>query len=689
MDLQQAGVGNMLDTIQQGTQGAQDFLESSERMRESGAFDVINQARESGEKIEGIFGEQFDTFRAGADKLEATAAEGKGITARAEERYTKAKGALEEGIGRGLEAYETGVQKAEGGISEGLDLLRGRARRTTVPGQDILEGKLAAKTQEGVRQIKELGGGQGLSAISELVQGEEESLRDLAIEGSRQRMVSETELADSLMRTAQTREGMYRGLGDAYTRAGSSMAGFESDVTGALSSAERADLANRLGVSQVGLDLLGEGYLGMAGAADTAAGRNIAARQYGTGLMGDIYSEQAQMGYAGAGRAAEAQRYGLSAQQAGYDQRAAMMAQNLGMTAEAQRYGIGVTGEYDQMLASQAMAATGMMGDVGQYGINLTGQQYANLTDTQRQNLERGMGTAQWGTQAQAQAQMGYADMVGAQTGQMGAAEQAAYGDYAAALQAQGGAGAQWGQMGAAGAGQAAQMAGDAYTQYYGNVAGAQQGLAGFYGQRAQDMANRELSATQYQAGLGMQGMGMAGTAGQYAADVGLSGARDLAGLQQGYYGGMTDLSLQQGMGMGDYYGRAGQQNINTALQAAQLRSTGITTNAALMGDYYQQQMEQDKLKYQTNQLDPWMMQNQYYQQRAAQTDPFMAGMGYQGDVASLTFAQQDRMAAAANNRYNAKMQLWSGIAGAIGNLGSNFMQAGQNYQPAYQNYGY
>jgi hypothetical protein len=669
MDFQQAGVGNMLDTIQQGTQGARDYLESSQKMKDAGALDVINRAKESGEDIQGIFGERFDTFSAGADKMESMAAEGKDITGRAEAGYAEAKETLREGLGRGLETYEAGIQKAEEGIGEGLDILKTRARRTTVPGQDILEGKLAAKTQEGVRQIKELGGGQGLAAISDLVSEEQESLRDLAIEGSRQRMVSEAELASGLMDAAQTKEGMYRGLGDAYTRAGSSMAGFESDITARMTAGERADLAQRLGVSQAGLELLGEGYLGMAGAADTAAARDIAASQYATGLKGGAYGDLANLALTGTAMETEAMRYGLGAAERGYMTEADAMARNLNLTAEAQRFGMGLTGEYDMALANQQMAEAGMMGEMGQYGINLTGQNYADRMNIQAQNLNRNIDVGRYATDAQYRAQVDYANMITGQTDRMAGAEERGYANYATALQAQGGAEAERARMLAGGAETSAMMKGGALTGYYDRLAAARGDMAGLYERQGLNVYDRESENARYLADLGMRGTGMAADARTNAAMFGADAATREAGMRMDYSRGLADLERQRGFAMTDLRGQIGERGIATETQAAQMEYGGMMTEAGFLGDYYNTLADEKRRQYEYNEFIPWQTKSSFLENEYRATDPRAYQMDYLGTRQGMDWALYNQNLARENAAMNSRNQMWGNVLTTAGTV--------------------
>lgn len=92
-----------------------------------------------------------------------------------------------------------------------LDLYKERAVRGKLPGQDIMERRIASRRAEAVRDITQRGGGiSSIGAVSGLYGEEAGQLQDIAIEAARQKAAREEELGMAYGTTTEMMGQAYR-----------------------------------------------------------------------------------------------------------------------------------------------------------------------------------------------------------------------------------------------------------------------------------------------------------------------------------------------------------------------------------------------------------------------------------------------------------------------------------------------
>jgi hypothetical protein len=109
---------------------------------------------------------------------------------------------LQGGLNTAVDATRTGATDYLNTIRENygksLDIYRGQAARTTIPGQALMEEGISRNSANALRSVKDLGGSGGskLSAIADVYANQQAGLKDIALQASAYRDANKTKLAD-------------------------------------------------------------------------------------------------------------------------------------------------------------------------------------------------------------------------------------------------------------------------------------------------------------------------------------------------------------------------------------------------------------------------------------------------------------------------------------------------------------
>lgn len=95
-----------------------------------------------------------------------------------------------------------------GSMEEAVDLFRGAARRTEIPGQDILTGDIKAGTAGGIEAMLQMGGAEAFGGAAQLVGQEQEAISGMAVPLAQMKLAAEQQLGSALFRKGETEKEM-------------------------------------------------------------------------------------------------------------------------------------------------------------------------------------------------------------------------------------------------------------------------------------------------------------------------------------------------------------------------------------------------------------------------------------------------------------------------------------------------
>jgi len=112
------------------------------------------------------------------------------------------------------EAKETlgGLTRPEmtmpGSMEEAVDLFKGAAKRTEIPGQNILTGDIKAGTAGGIEAMLQAGGSEAFGGVAQLVSQEQEAISGMAVPLAQMKVAAEEQLGQALFRKGETEKEM-------------------------------------------------------------------------------------------------------------------------------------------------------------------------------------------------------------------------------------------------------------------------------------------------------------------------------------------------------------------------------------------------------------------------------------------------------------------------------------------------
>jgi len=304
------------------------------------------------------------------------------------------------------------------------------AQQKTLPGQDLMEAKFDAKSQQAIQQLKELGGGSAatLGAVADVLGGQDEYARDLAIEAAGMQRDAQKAYAGAQMQAPSVYSGM---------------AGYEANMGMGLGNMMNQQANQIAAIGQQGMaartqaDMAGQGMItGATGQYGDILSQNLGQQQnlgqYGIGLGTRAGERSLDIARQQQLTDLDIQKYGIDAETAAQFQKAAQEGRHgevlAGMTAEDQArvaqamqdkgiaagragemmgqgeyMGMNMAGQAEQNWMNNMAAAQGQMGD---FYMN----QGQNVADYSMQGANMMANAGMWGAQNAANLTQGYGD---------------------------------------------------------------------------------------------------------------------------------------------------------------------------------------------------------------------------------------------------------------------------------------